>query len=136
MQSMLNYHWKHTWASQFSSDDSRLLVAGVVSTYAGEVAIFKTDRTSNDVKKSKFSFLCRIVNDPYDIRGCWLTGNDHFLSGTVQRDFHGNIDASIWLCKPKNGGNEGPTTAVNLSALRKTLFKYRYEDNVSRLYQF
>ena len=42
--------------------------------------------------------LCRLLNDPYDVMGCWCSDN-YFISGTMELDFH-SFDASIWLCSP------------------------------------
>ena len=37
------YSWRHTWAAQFSPNDTKLMVAGVVLNQVnGEIAIFST----------------------------------------------------------------------------------------------
>ncbi len=86
--------WKHTWAAQYSPDDALLMVAGVTSTIGGEVAVFETGRD----KGEQYVFLCRVVNDPYDVLGCWITDR-HFLSGTFSTDFHGDLQVLIWVCQ-------------------------------------
>ena len=45
-----------------------------------------------------YSLLCRLLNDPYDVMGCWCTDN-YFISGTMEWDYQ-SFDASIWLCSP------------------------------------
>lgn len=39
---MSAFEWMHTWASQFSPSDTKLMVAGVVNVVGGEIAIFST----------------------------------------------------------------------------------------------
>ena len=65
VQDMTMYEWRHTWASQFNSTDSLLMVSGVVSEVNGEIAIFRTGRAKVD---KGYSFLCRIINNPYGIK--------------------------------------------------------------------
>ena len=66
---MSMFDWKHTWASQFNDDDSKLMVSGVISEINGEIAIFSTGRRSHDKtsKHGQYQFLCRVINDPYDM---------------------------------------------------------------------
>lgn len=45
-----------------------------------------------------YILLCRLLNDPYDVMGCWCTDN-YFISGTMEWDYN-SFDASIWLCSP------------------------------------
>ena len=81
------FDWKHTWASQFNEDDSKLMVSGVISEINGEIAIFSTGRRSHDKtsKHGQYQFLCRVINDPYDMLGEFLVYNfriwlkSHFL---------------------------------------------------------
>ena len=47
-----------------------------------------------------YILLCRLLNDPYDVMGCWCTDN-YFISGTMEWDYN-SFDASIWLCSPPN----------------------------------
>ena len=51
-----NCRWRHTWAAQFSPDDSKLMVSGVVSDISGEIAIFDTGRDS-EAKLSKKVYM-------------------------------------------------------------------------------
>ncbi len=93
-RSMIGFLWRHTWAAQFSPGDARLMVAGVTSTVGGEVAIFRTGRGSDE----RYVFLCRVVNDPYDVLGCWVSDR-YFLSGTFCTDLHAELQVLIWLCE-------------------------------------
>ena len=53
-------------------------------TYIGEIAIFSTGRYSYDqtTKHGQYQFLCRVINDPYDMLGCWCD-RDFFLCGEL-----------------------------------------------------
>ena len=81
------FQWRHTWAAQFCPNDSKLMVSGVVSDIRGEIAIFDTGRDSESrpSRKSKqhglYKILNRVVNDPYDMLGCWCSDR-FFLSAT------------------------------------------------------
>ena len=65
------------------------MVSGVVSDIRGEIAIFDTGRGSDSrpFTKSKkhglYKILNRVVNDPYDMLGCWCSDR-FFLSATFQ----------------------------------------------------
>ena len=102
-RSMLGFQWRHTWAAQFSPADTRLMVAGVTSTVGGEVAIFATGRGSDE----RYRFLCRVVNDPYDVLGCWVSER-YFLSGTFITDLHAELQVLIWLCDAEGREDEEP----------------------------
>jgi hypothetical protein len=39
---MILFDWEHTWAAQYSPDDTKLMLAGVISPVHGELAIFTT----------------------------------------------------------------------------------------------
>ncbi len=88
---MSSLSWRHTWAAQYSPADTRLMVAGVTSSVGGEVAIFRTGRGEDE----EYRFLCRVVNDPYDVLGCWVT-ESYFLSGTFTTDFNAELQVPIF----------------------------------------
>ena len=46
----------------------------------------------------KYRLLCRLLNDPYDVMGCWCSDN-YFISGTMEWNYN-SFDASVWLCSP------------------------------------
>ena len=50
------------------------MVSGVVSDIRGEIAIFDTGRPSRKSKQhGLYKILNRVVNDPYDMLGCWCS---------------------------------------------------------------
>lgn len=121
---MSMYNWCHTWAAQYSPNDTKLMVSGVVASIGGEVAIFSTGRTSGDGKKSEYKMMCRVINDPYDILGSWFT-DDYFLSGTMLQSIFG-FEAFIWLCahsKEEDALVELPGSL--LKCYKRLLFKFR-----------
>ena len=94
------FQWRHTWAAQFCPNDSKLMVSGVVSDIRGEIAIFDTGRYSESRPSRKsnqhglYKILNRVVNDPYDMLGCWCSDR-FFLSATF--DFQpSEIASSIY----------------------------------------
>lgn len=119
LQDMGIYNWVHTWAAQFNSSDTRLMVAGVVDQISGEIAIFNTGRDGSS--SAGYMFMCRVVNDPYDVLGCWY--NDHFfLSGTMTVEGLNLLDAQIFLCSPVLSENDN---LINVQCYKRLLFKYR-----------
>lgn len=91
------YDWFNTWAVYFSRDDSKLLIGGVLDTVHGEVAIFQRGET--------YRFLCKSVNDPFDVMGAWFS-NNYFVTGWLS-----STDANcamVWLCGIEHDpGGEG-----------------------------
>jgi len=83
---MSKYEWLHPLSAQFSTNDSKLLVSGVVSEIRGEIAIYDTGRESQSrpSRESKnhgnYRILNRVVNDPYDTLGSWCS--DRFFLST------------------------------------------------------
>ena len=126
VQDMEEYRWKHTWASQFNLDDTLLMVSGVVSDVNGEIAIFRTGWGDEEMK---YSFLCRIINDPYDMLGTWFT-DQYFLSSTLTYREDGLI-TSIWLCEASEYVNSmgdhdiDDISQINLDNNLRSLFKFR-----------
>ncbi len=93
------FNWMHTWAAQFSPRDTKLMVSGVVSDVGGEVVIFSTGRAEDgDGNGGEYKFLCRLINDPYDVLGCWCS-DDYFFSGSMVPDFDFQLESSIWMCR-------------------------------------
>ena len=46
----------------------------VVNEIRGEIAIFDTGREKGETSKhGKYRILNRVVNDPYDMLGCWCS---------------------------------------------------------------
>lgn len=117
-QDMFGYNWLHTWAAQFNESDTRLMVAGVVDQVSGEIAIFATGR---DGPNTEYSLICRVVNDPYDVLGCWCT-DQFFLSGTMTIGGENLLDAQIFLCVPDQAENN---QLLNIHSYKRLLFKYR-----------
>ena len=60
---MGHYDWRHTWAAQYSPQDTKLMVAGVMNEMRGEVAIFSTGinkltkKSLNDEYRINISFM-------------------------------------------------------------------------------
>lgn len=126
VQDMQIYQWKHTWASQFNRNDSLLMVSGVVSDVNGEIAIFKTgrrDRSNLEESEYAFSFLCRIINDPYDMLGCFCT-DEYFMSSTLQYSEDGVV-TTVWLCKASESTGDDDDQLINLDNSIKALFKFK-----------
>ena len=119
VQDMAQYLWKHTWASQFNRDDTLLMVSGVISDVNGEIAIFRSDR----LQGAKYSFLCRIINDPYDMLGTWCT-DKYFLSSTLSYSDDGVI-TSIWLCEASESNSADDQIMINLDNNLRNLFKFK-----------
>ncbi len=69
---MSKYGWKHTWAAQFNDTDTKLMVSGVLSALGGEIAVYDTGRHQNKDKHGDYTLLTRVVNDPYDMLGCYF----------------------------------------------------------------
>jgi hypothetical protein len=89
----------------------------------------RDDVGHDDTTGGGYRLLCRVVNDPYDILGCW-TSDKHFLSGSVHPEVGGSVVASIWLCepiKPDVPVDEEAVDAhfINVDCLKKVLFKFR-----------
>ena len=90
------FQWLHPLTAQFSTNDSKLLVSGVVSEIRGEIAIYDTGRESQSrpSRESKnhgnYRILNRVVNDPYDTLGSWCS--DRFFS--TQRNSFQYLDVS------------------------------------------
>ncbi len=147
---MSRFGWMHTWAAQFSPEDTKLMVAGVVNQVGGELAIFKTGKRfhshvptglpatkqleliSGRGVTEEYSFICRVVNDPYDMLGCWLNEN-FFLSGTLV-DSLAHSETCIWMCSTEvehdTGHDENQVDvevpqAVNLGAYKFQLFRFK-----------
>jgi len=127
---MSKYEWRHTWAAQFCPNDSKLMVSGVVSDIRGEIAIFDTGRYSESRPSRKsnqhglYKILNRVVNDPYDMLGCWCSDR-FFLSATF--DFQPSEIASIWLCRPHNEADA--SAHLSLISPTKVIFKFRNPAN-------
>ena len=115
VQDMEQYQWKHTWASQFNRDDTLLMVSGVISDVNGEIAIFRSG--------ANYSFLCRIINDPYDMLGTWCT-DKYFLSSTLSYSEDGVI-TSIWLCEASESNSADDQIMINLDNNLRNLFKFK-----------
>ena len=112
------YAWEHTWAAQFSPNDSLLMVSGVVSEVKGEIAIFSTGRSSHQRgAHGNYQILSRVANDPYDMLGCWCTDR-FFLSGSI-KIYSPSIVASVWLCQPVQADGD-----ISLGSTLKVLCKY------------
>lgn len=74
------------------------MLAGVCSQIGGELAIFSTGRSDgSDI----YTFLCRVVNDPYDVLGCWFS-EKYFLSGTLETGKVGHTFSVLFSDKAEN----------------------------------
>lgn len=120
--------WMHTWGSEYSPDDSKVLVAGVVGSLHGELAIFSTGRGSHDDETASshgnYQLMCRVMNDPYDFFGCWAS-NRLFISGTIIT--LDGVASTIWLCETED--SVAGENSINLEAHKKALFKFRTENS-------
>nr|XP_003229400.2 PREDICTED: F-box/WD repeat-containing protein 5 [Anolis carolinensis] len=89
--SMKEYNWSYTQFSQFSPDDSLLLVSGVFlgprSSSSGEIAVFSLE---------DFSLVSRVRNKPPDLLGCWLN-ETNLLSGNLHRIGYLTSCSVLWL---------------------------------------
>ena len=101
------------------------MVSGVVSHIHGEIAIFSTGRHSHDqtTKHGQYQFLCRVINDPYDMLGCWCDRN-FFLCGAIQNLPGQRSSTTIWLCD-STAQNENNSTSITVNAFKRALFKLR-----------
>lgn len=91
-QNMASFSWKYTQFSEFNSDDSLLLVSGVLigeHTVAGEIAVFS-------VYDGRLMLCSRINNKPYDIFGAWFS-HEHVLSGDLRWLNHQLSVSQLWL---------------------------------------
>lgn len=96
------------------------MVSGVVSAIRGEIAIFNTGREKNDAEREgNYQLLSRVVNDPYDWLGCWLT-SEFFISASFL-----NLDDNIafWLCR-SNQEDEESQEYISLKTPTKVIFKF------------
>jgi len=96
-EDMRKYGWHFTWASKFNSNDSLLLVAGVINDINGEIAIFECTNVGDYV------ILCKIRNNPYDVMGAWCD-DVTWLSGRLTEDpIEFNLDATVHMCRTYPG---------------------------------
>eukprot|EP00095_Tigriopus_kingsejongensis_P008161 maker-scaffold735_size104922-snap-gene-0.32 protein:Tk08161 transcript:maker-scaffold735_size104922-snap-gene-0.32-mRNA-1 annotation:"f-box and wd domain" len=115
------FDWRHTWGAQFSPDDRKLLISGVVNSLNGEIIIYDTHLGEDDT--SPYSFVCRVINDPYDAMGSWCTSR-YFVSGFYRfsEQFPPTMDVTLFLCdfqptEPEDLWNIQPETANELLSL-------------------
>jgi len=100
-QDMKKYDWQFTWASRYNSNDTMLLVAGVINDICGEIAIFECAEVGDYV------MLCKIMNNPYDVMGAWCDENT-WLSGMLTEDpIMFNLDATVHMSRTYPGETYG-----------------------------
>lgn len=157
---MALYDWSQTWISQFSPDDTKLMVAGAVDWGEGELAIYSTGNTTPNAlirvavlgkhcssfqlamcfagrgtTEQQYQYLCRVRNDPCDFHGCWFSDN-YFLSATMS--FSDQPTASIWLCATdvKAGIDwDDPEGVIPLISPTCGLFKFNHNYTMQARWQ-
>lgn len=92
-EDMKKYGWHFTWASKYNSNDSLLLVAGVINDINGEIGIFEcTD-------EGDYVILCKIRNNPYDVMGAWCDDTTWLSGRLVEDPIMFNLDATVHMCR-------------------------------------
>ena len=124
---MSEFDWLHTWSSQFNSTDEKVLVSGVIDRTSGEIAVFTTGRASS-ASSSSYQFVCRVVNDPYDVMGCWFT-EDYFLAGSTAYIEIDDVEVITWLYAASETESK---KLISVSNIIRDLV--RFEDDVSTPY--
>uniref|UniRef100_A0A0K2TNE3 F-box domain-containing protein n=1 Tax=Lepeophtheirus salmonis TaxID=72036 RepID=A0A0K2TNE3_LEPSM len=130
IHNMSKYGWMFTWASKFSPSDKRLLISGVVDEIGGEIVVMERSKEY----PHNFQKLCRVMNDPYDVVGCWWSDR-YFISGTIKSSSNDQFQASIWLCEPRGSDtiyNESideemshNESLISINLYKYCLFKYK-----------
>jgi len=86
-QNMKIHGWQMPLASKFNSNDSLLLVAGIINNIHGIIAIYACEEVGDYV------IICRIRNEPFDAIGAWCD-----LSGRLTVE-----DAIFHICRAYPG---------------------------------
>ncbi len=134
-ENMQRFYWVYTWASSFNFDDTKLFVGGVTtSEFNGEICIYNTNRKSFDGKKSEPKFVCRVSNDPFDLKGSWLSHitPNVFIAGTFHPNHENSMDANVWVCRPTEKTSSITYESLNMYCYKKILLRFRFNDNEVR----
>eukprot|EP00092_Neocalanus_flemingeri_P027867 GFUD01030251.1.p1 GENE.GFUD01030251.1~~GFUD01030251.1.p1 ORF type:complete len:504 (-),score=102.74 GFUD01030251.1:97-1608(-) len=122
-EDMKKYGWQFTWASKYNSNDSLLLVAGVIDDIMGEIAIFECSDVGDYV------ILCKIKNNPYDVMGAWCD-DVTWLSGRLTEDqIQFNLDATVHMCRTYPGETHSLTHPHSAEVYKNIALKFRNHIN-------
>ena len=87
-ESMRRHGWQLICASNFNSNDSKLLVAGALDTYNGEIAIYECTDAGD------YEILC-IMKTKKDMNSAWFDDNT-WLSGDFSMS---GMDSAVYMCR-------------------------------------